>query len=88
MLSEKADSRSCSQASILAKESREEVEAGFFSGPFGSCQEVSDELQCSDWSLTRRFFIEQGEKIRTIDNYKESGVNEAFGSIRTLLLLS
>ena len=86
MLAEREDSHSCSQASVLAKESREEVEAGFLKGPFSSCQKISEELHCNDWSLTRRFFIEQGEKIRTIDNYKESGINEAFGTSSYLAL--
>ena len=76
------------QAARLSEECAKEVELGFLSGPFDSEQAVSDFLQTDDWTLNKRFLLLQGEeqKPRVIDNCRDSGVNEAFGSSSYLAL--
>ena len=58
-----------------------EVDAGFLKGPF-TADQISEMLQSDNWSLSQRFAFYQGDerKVRIIDNYKDSGVNQAFGS--------
>ena len=48
-------------------------------GPYSEA-EVSHKLGTTDWGLTTRFALYQGEgkKIRIIDNYRDSAVNSAF----------
>lgn len=61
---------------------QEEVDENLLSGPFFSEAEVSEHLGVSDWTLTKRFLLLQGEdaKERVIDVYKRSLVNAAFAS--------
>lgn len=75
------------QEADLEAETLSEVEAGFLRGPFSS-EEISDLVGDSAWSLSKRFVLYQGEdkKIRVIDNYRDSGVNAAFGSSSYLAL--
>ena len=67
--------------SRLSEISREEVDLGFLQGPFTE-EQVTQKLGQSDWSLNRRFLLVQGEeaKERVIDDFKESGVNQAYAS--------
>ena len=76
------------QAPRLTEECEKEVELGFLSGPFHSEQQVSDALQTDQWTLNKRFLLLQGEeqKPRVIDNCRDSGVNESFGSSSYLSL--
>ena len=69
-------------ADRLVELSQEEVEENFLAGPFFSEDEVSAHLGSSDWTLTKRFLLLQGEdmKERVIDDYKRSHVNAAFSS--------
>lgn len=76
---------SLEQLDDLERESLEEVQAGFFRGPM-TVDQVGALLQCEDWSLTKRFAIYQGEKVRIIDSYMESAVNAAFASSSYLAL--
>ena len=57
-------------------------------GPFHEEKEVSSALGTSQWSLSPRFLLRQGEegKVRVIDDLKASGVNQAFGSSSYLAL--
>ena len=73
------------QADDLERETSEEVTAGFLKGPFTE-EQVTELLGCSDWSLTKRFALHQSDKVRIIDNYKESGVNSCYGSSSYLAL--
>ena len=68
-------------AKLLMEETMNEVSAGFLDGPFME-SEVTERLGRSDWSMSQRFLLLQGEdlKPRVIDNYKTSGVNAAFGT--------
>ena len=69
------------QLADLEKESMAEVDAGFLKGPF-TADQISEMLQSDQWCLSKRFALYQGDerKVRLIDNYKDSGVNQAFGS--------
>ena len=75
------------QEGDLETESRAEVEAGFQSGPYSEA-EVSHKLGTTDWGLTTRFALYQGEgkKIRIIDNYRDSAVNSAFAATSYIAL--
>ena len=65
----------------LWKETLDEVERGFLTGPHTEKQ-ISSIQNCNDWSASRRFLLLQGEeqKPRAIDDFKASAVNSAFGS--------
>ena len=67
-------------ADRLIELSQEEVEERFLCGPFFTEEEVTKHLGTSDWTLTKRFLLQQGEdlKERVIDDYKRSMVNAAF----------
>ena len=87
-LAKPATAEEMEQAARLSEECAKEVELGFLRGPFHSEQEVTDFLQSSEWTLNKRFLLLQGEeqKPRVIDNCRDSGVNEAFGSSSYLSL--
>ena len=63
----------------LAETAREEVEMGILEGPL-SADEVSAALGHESWSVIRRFGLDQGSKIRPIDDGRESQTNNAFTS--------
>ena len=81
MMSQPMTSDEMEQREDLERESMTEVDAGFLKGPF-TVNQISEMLQSDDWSLSKRFALYQGEerKVRIIDNYKDSGINQAFGS--------
>ena len=81
MMSQPMTSDEMEQREDLERESMTEVDAGFLKGPF-TVNQISEMLQSDDWSLSKRFALYQGEerKGRIIDNYKDSGINQAFGS--------
>ena len=56
----------------------QEVEEGGLRGPY--TQAELSKLVGPLWIAARRFGIQQGEKIRPIDNFAEYQVNDAFGS--------
>lgn len=87
MLSKPPTEEELDKADALWAETVKEVELGFLSGPFTE-EEVSEELQCQNWSASKRFLLLQGEeqKPRVIDDLKASGVNAAFGSTSYLNL--
>ena len=51
---------------------QEEVHLSFLEGPFHSAEEVTNLLGHSSWRIMRRFVIEQGAKLRPIDDGLES----------------
>ena len=88
MILQPASPEELEQAAQLSEESCKEVDLGFISGPYASEEEVSRQLGTADWSLNKRFVLLQGEdqKPRVIDNCRDSGVNEAYGSASYLAL--
>ena len=69
-------------ADVLWSETIDEVDRGFLQGPYDNEEQVSALLGTTDWSMTPRFVLFQGEELkpRIIDNFKASAVNAAFGS--------
>ena len=81
MMSQHMTPDEAEQRDDLERESLAEVEAGFLKGPF-TAEQISEMLPSDNWSLSKRFALYQGDerKVRVIDNYKDSGINQAFGS--------
>lgn len=73
------------QAFIDATE--EEVKSGFLQGPYTE-DEIGVLLETEDWSLNPRFALFQGasNKVRVIDDAKQSAVNAAYSSTVKLQL--
>ncbi|CAK9102393.1 Uncharacterized protein SCF082_LOCUS47864 [Durusdinium trenchii] len=63
-----------------------ERDCGWICGPFTE-QEVDAQLGHSQWLATRRFGLQQPNKVRLIDNCLSSGVNSAFSGTNKLTLL-
>ena len=63
----------------------EEINQGWLSGPFGSLDDLYHHVG-KETVLSRRFPLRQGEKIRAIDDYSESGVNLAAGCSEKVVL--
>ena len=64
----------------LVETAKEEVELGFLEGPFHEEQEISKIFGHDQWSVMRRFVIQQGAKLRPIDDGLEAQVNKAYTS--------
>ena len=81
-MSRPPNDREQQHADRLIELSEEEVNEGFLHGPFFTEEEVTRYLGTSDWTLTKRFLLQQGEdlKERVIDDYKRSLVNAAYAS--------
>ena len=81
LMSKAATTDELELAPQLMEETMKEVEMGFLGGPFTEAQ-VTEILGCSDWSMSQRFLLLQGEELkpRVIDNYKTSAINSAFGT--------
>jgi hypothetical protein len=47
-------------------------------GPFDNEEAVTAHIGSSDWLCSRRFPLVQGEKVRLIDDAKESQLNTAY----------
>ena len=78
-------SRSCVEprdVKVLEDETQKELEAGYLQGPYHTEEEVTQALGTPFWSLNPRFALNQGEdqKVRVIDDFKASAVNQAFSS--------
>ena len=58
----------------------EEVKLQFLEGPFYSSAEVSEELGHDQWRIMRQFVIQQGSKLRPIDDGLEAQLNAAYTS--------
>ena len=71
----------------LWKQTMAERDKGWVSGPYASEAEVSEALQSAEWLCTKRFPLQQGEKIRLIDDALASGVNAAFSTFNKLKLM-
>ena len=64
----------------LVETAKEEVELGFLEGPFHDEKEISQIFGHDQWSVMRRFVIQQGAKLRPIDDGLEAQVNKAYTS--------
>ena len=64
----------------LEETAQEEVALGFLEGPFQSEEQVTENLGHADWTVMRRFVIQQGKKLRPIDDGLEAQVNSAYSS--------
>ena len=75
-------------ADALIAETAQEIEAGYLIGPFSSVEEVTRFLGCACWFLSPRFLLRQGEdgKVRVIDDFSASAVNQSFESHSHLVL--
>ena len=74
--------------SPLAKElhdvtSKEAREKGWLKGPL-STEEVDKAF--GNWLPVRRFPVEQKDKVRPIDDYKENGLNKAYTAVEKITL--
>eukprot|EP00435_Cladocopium_sp_Y103_P027530 s3375_g6.t2 len=67
-------------AAHLVETAKEEKELKFLEGPFSSEEEVTDYFGHSNWRVIRRFVIQQGQKLRPIDDGLESQINAAYSS--------
>ena len=63
---------------------KEEKEAGWIRGPYN--QRQIDEIYPEGWVASRRFGLQQSEKLRIIDDCKVSSINFAFTSVEKLSL--
>ena len=64
----------------------EEVDAGLLDGP--CTDEHLAKVLGDRWTGARRFGRQQGEKIRSIDDFSEFQVNSGFGASSKIVLLS
>jgi hypothetical protein len=67
-------------AEHLEETASEEVSLRFLEGPFSSPSEVTEVLGHDNWRIMRRFVIEQGAKLRPIDDGLEAQLNSAHTS--------
>ena len=67
-------------AEHLESTAQEEVDLDFLEGRFHSAEEVTNLLGHSKWRIMRRFVIEQGAKLRPIDDGLEAQLNSAYTS--------
>ena len=83
-----ASMRSSGSREIDAKvwnETRDEVAAGWMTGPFTEAQMV--ERLGEHFIVNRRFGLQQGTKIRSIDDLTESGVNNTILTLEKIELM-
>ena len=67
-------------AEHLEETAQEEVDMSFLDGPYHSDAEVTEVLGHPNWRIVRRFIIEQGTKLRPIDDGLEAQLNSAYTS--------
>eukprot|EP00435_Cladocopium_sp_Y103_P067368 s421_g29.t4 len=67
-------------AAHLVETASEEKDLDFLEGPFRSEEEVTNYLGHSNWRVIRRFVIQQGQKLRPIDDGLEAQINAAYTS--------
>ena len=82
-----ARSLSAEEEDALVEATAVEVEKGFLQGPYTE-EEMSVLMGTDGWSLNPRFVLFQGsnQKVRVIDDAKQSGVNSAYSSTVKLQL--
>ena len=65
----------------------QERDRGWISGPF-SFEEMDSMMAGQPWIVTRRFPLQQKDKVRLIDDCLSSGLNSAFSSANKLRLMA
>ena len=70
---------------LVWNQTLEECEKGWMRGPYSEDQ-VSGMVGSKDWLATRRFPLEQKDKVRLIDDALSSGLNSAYGTSNKLTL--
>ena len=73
--------------SELWTQTMEECSEGWLAGPYYSEEEISRLVQTDNWICTRRFPLQQPNKVRLIDDGLDSGLNSAFSSYNKLKLM-
>lgn len=63
-----------------------ERDCGWICGPFSEA-EIDNQLGHPNWLATRRFGLQQPNKVRLIDDCLPSGVNSAFSGTNKLTLM-
>ena len=71
----------------LWEQAADEVAKGWLVGPFESCSHLTEALGIQNPVLSRRFPISQGSKLRAIDDFKESQINDTYGKCDKLWLM-
>ena len=72
---------------VLWQQAVEEVDKGWLVGPFDSLSELSNATGIGRPHVSRRFPISQSNKVRAIDDLKESQVNQTYGKCDKLWLM-
>ena len=70
---------------VVWKQTLEEVSHAWMSGPFDETQ-VTAMLGTDEWVCSRRFGLDQGKKVRNIDDYSESQVNSTITVVEKIEL--
>ena len=70
---------------LVWKQTLEECDAGWMHGPYSESQ-INDLVGSNCWLATRRFPLEQKDKVRLIDDALASGLNSAYGTSNKLTL--
>lgn len=70
---------------LVWQQTLEECQAGWMHGPYTE-EQVSGLVGSSNWLATRRFPLEQKDKVRLIDDALASGLNSAYGTSNKLTL--
>ena len=73
--------------SELWTQTMDECAEGWLSGPYYSEEEISRLVETDSWICTRRFPLQQPNKVRLIDDGLDSGLNSAFSSYNKLKLM-
>lgn len=80
---------SCNGREELAKDvwaqCLEEEQAGWIRGPF-SIHQINEQFP-GGWAVSRRFGLQQGNKLRVIDDCRQPGINSALTSVEKLSLM-
>ena len=78
--------RPSQEDSALLDAAQSDVESGKMLGPFFSDEEVTQALNTESYTLNKRFGVEQSDKIRPVDDFTASGVNDCCRADRNLTL--
>jgi hypothetical protein len=69
------------------KQTLEEADSGWLVGPLYDTDQVTSLVGSPNWIPTRRFPLQQKNKVRVIDDCKESGINDALKTHEKLNLM-
>ena len=78
--------RPSQQDEALLEAAQSDVESGKMLGPFFRDEDVQSALGSENYILSKRFGVEQSDKIRPVDDFTASGVNDCCRADRNLTL--